>query len=197
MLLWLLDDKLLLLQVRYERGRGGERCERGSHGSRDSTYQGAQNQTLFALGQRPKRAPRQQRQQTSWDMDEISDHDQLVHQGFDRLQNHHASLPIRTNLGSSNHQILADHIVKNMDVEYTSTQQKSTSADCKEETFPIQYGDYLEENQKKKKIPALYTTKYGGGGDADTLNGSGDNLAQGDSDVIVESSEDDLDENWT
>ena len=185
---------------------------RQSHGSRDYPLEGFQIPVVSALDQRPKRSPRSSRPQlhhdNPWEMEEITHHRDLSHLRPERF---HVNVPNTPSSVSSTHKKLANHIIKNMNTDHGPThqqqpsdtsfyrKQKSSGSSYGEthsaDNYPIFYSDVRVRDQLKRESTALLSAPCDGEQEVNEVDMYDDDLAQCDSDVIIESSEEDADQN--
>ena len=182
---------------------------RQSHGSRDYPLEVVQNPVDSALGQRPKRSPRSSRSQTHynpWGMDECSD---LSHLRPKRLHVNVTNTPASS--VNANHKNLADHIINNMSSNKGPSQQQQPSdtnfhgkqilaesyyrENDSVGNFPPCYSDVRVRDRLKRESTDVFSAPDDSKQEVTEADMYEDDLAQCDSDVIIESSEEDADEN--
>ena len=182
---------------------------RQSHGSRNYQLEVVQNPVVSALGQRPKRSPRSSRPQlhhdNPWDMDECSG---LSHLRPERL---HVNVANTRSSISASHKNLANHIINNMSTNHSPSQQQQpsdTNFHGKQKSiepsygetdsvynFPACYSDVRVRDRLKRESTDVLSAPRDNKREVNEADMYDDDLVQCDSDVIIESSEEDADEN--
>ena len=185
---------------------------RQSHGSRDYPLEGFQIPVVSALEQRPKRSPRSSRSHlhydNPWDMDELPDHRDLAHL---RPESLHVHVPNTPSSISSTHKNLANHIIQNMNTDHGPSYQQQTSVSSfygkrkssessygetdSADNFPILYSDVRVRDRLKRESAAVLSAPRDGEQEVNEADMYDDDLAQCDSDVIIESSDEDAHQN--